>query len=90
MSETTTVTRNRRRIVTGIVTSDKMDKTIKVTVDRQIKHPVYEKRLKRSTVLTVHDEKNEANRGDTVEVAETRKLSKTKNWRLLRVVKRAE
>lgn len=90
MTEATTMERNRRRTVTGLVTSDKMDKTIKVTIDRQIKHPIYEKRLRRSTVLTVHDEKNDARRGDTVEVMETRKLSKTKTWRLVRVVKRAE
>jgi small subunit ribosomal protein S17 len=83
-------TRNDRRIVTGIVTAEKMDKTIKVTIQRQIKHPIYEKRMRRSTVLAAHDEKNEASVGDIVEVMETRKLSKTKNWRLIKIVKKAE
>jgi len=83
-------TRNQRRILIGIVTSDKMDKTIKVTIQRQTKHPLYEKRVNRKTVCTVHDEKNEAKAGDTVEIVETRKLSKTKCWRLNKILKRAE
>jgi len=60
------VERTRRRIVTGVVTSDKMDKTIKVTVQRDFKHPKYEKRIRRQTVYTAHDEANEAKTGDTV------------------------
>lgn len=87
MSES--VARNLRRVITGVVTSDKMDKTIKVTVDRQVKHPVYEKRMRRRTVVTAHDENNEAKEGDLVEVMETRKLSKSKTWRLVKVVKEA-
>lgn len=89
MSETN-VARNPRRTVTGVVTSDKMNKTIKVTVDRQVKHPLYEKRINRKSVYTVHDENNDAKMGDTVEIMETRKLSKTKCWRLVSVLKRAE
>lgn len=89
MSENQTAVRNERRTVYGIVTSSKMDKTIKVTIERQVQHPIYEKRLRRSTVLTVHDENNEAREGDTVEVMETRKLSKTKCWRLVKILKRA-
>ena len=84
------VERTRRRIVTGVVTSDKMDKTIKVTVQRDFKHPKYEKRIRRQTVYTAHDEANEAKTGDMVEITETRKLSKTKGWRLVKVLKRAE
>ena len=84
------VERTRRRIVTGVVTSDKMDKTIKVTVQRDFKHPKYEKRIRRQTVYAAHDEANEAKAGDTVEIAETRKLSRTKAWRLVKILKRAE
>lgn len=83
-------TRTRRRVVTGVVTSNKMQKTIKVTVSRQSKHPFYEKRIVRKTTYTAHDENNEAKMGDTVELMETRKLSKTKSWRLVKVLKRAE
>ncbi len=81
--------RRVRRTVTGLVTSDKMDKTIKVTVQREFKHPKYEKRIRRRTVYTAHDENNDAKVGDTVEISETRKLSKTKTWRLVNIVKRA-
>ena len=84
------VERTRRRTVTGVVTSDKMQKTIKVTVQRDFKHPKYEKRIRRQTVYSAHDGADEAKTGDTVEIAETRKLSKTKGWRLLKVLKRAE
>ena len=89
MSANTSV-RNQRRSVVGLVTSDKMDKTIKVTVERQVKHALYEKRVNRRTVYTAHDEKDEAHAGDTVEIEETRKLSKTKCWRLVKILKRAE
>ncbi len=84
------VARNQRRSVVGVVTSDKADKTIKVTVERQVKHPKYEKRVRQRTVYTAHDEKNEAKNGDQVELMETRKLSKTKCWRLVNILKRAE
>jgi small subunit ribosomal protein S17 len=81
--------RSQLRTIRGVVASDKGDKTIKVIVEFQTKHPKYGKYLKRRTVLHAHDEKNEAHKGDTVEVAECRPLSKTKHHRLLRVVNRA-
>lgn len=77
------------RTIEGIVASDKGNKTIKVVVEYQTKHPKYGKYLKRRTVLHAHDEKNEAKEGDKVEIAECRPLSKTKHHRLLRVVERA-
>ncbi len=83
------VDRGNRRIVTGIVTSDKMNKTRRVEIPRLVKHPRYGKYIKRRTVCKVHDEANESHKGDTVEIMETRPLSKTKNWRLLRVVTKA-
>lgn len=77
------------RRLQGFVDSDKGDKTIKVVVNYQTKHPKYGKYLKRRSVLHAHDEKNEAKEGDTVEIAECRPLSRTKHHRLLRVVKKA-
>jgi small subunit ribosomal protein S17 len=77
------------RTVVGVVASDKGDKTIKVVVNYQTKHPKYGKFLKRRTTLAAHDEKNEAKEGDTVEIAESRPLSKTKHHRLVRIVERA-
>jgi small subunit ribosomal protein S17 len=77
------------RKIVGVVASDKGDKTIKVVVNYQMKHPKYGKYLKRRTVLHAHDEKNEAKEGDTVEIAECRPLSKTKHHRLLRIVQKA-
>ena len=70
----------------GTVKSDKMDKSIVVRVDRTVLHPVYKKYIKRHTTLVAHDEKNEARTGDRVEVIFARPLSRTKRWRLLRVV----
>src|SRR5215203_4289396 len=81
--------RPQLRTVVGVVASDKGDKTIKVIVNFQTKHPKYGKYLKRRSVLHAHDEKNEAKEGDTVEIAECRPLSKTKHHRLLRIVKKA-
>ena len=81
-----TVDRSRRRTVTGVVTGDKMDKTIKVRVERFVKHPMFEKTLKKSYVVYAHDEAREARTGDLVELMETRPLSKLKTWRLLRIV----
>jgi small subunit ribosomal protein S17 len=89
MTESTT-TRNQRQTVIGEVTSNKMDKTIKIRIQRQVKHPVYEKRIHRRTTCTAHDEKNEANVGDMVEITSTRKRSKSKCWRLVKILKRAE
>jgi len=77
------------RTVVGVVASDKGNKTIKVVVNYQTKHPKYGKYLKRRTVLHAHDEKNDAKEGDTVEIAECRPLSRTKHHRLVRIVERA-
>ena len=88
-TKTNTVERPLLRTIQGIVASDKGDKTIKVLVEYQTKHPKYGKYLKRRTVLHAHDEKNEAREGDTVQIAECRPLSKTKHHRLLRVVSKA-
>ncbi|MCL2001234.1 MAG: 30S ribosomal protein S17 [Planctomycetes bacterium] len=74
----------------GVVLSAKGGKTIVVAVSRDFKHPKYEKRVRRTKHYAVHDEINQAKAGDQVEVMETRKLSKTKNWRLLRILKRVE
>lgn len=77
------------RLTQGVVASDKGNKTIKVVVEYQTKHPKYGKYLKRRSVLHAHDEKNEAREGDTVEIAECRPLSKTKHHRLIRIVTKA-
>src|SRR5438270_5075943 len=81
--------RGKRRVAVGIVTSDKMNKTRRVEIPRLVKHARYGKYIRRRTICHVHDENNESHRGDSVEIMETRPLSKTKNWRLLRVVTRA-
>lgn len=84
------VERNLRRTRTGLVTSNKMDKTITVAVVRKVKHPIYGKFVKKTTRFHAHDEKNECTIGDTVRIMETRPLSKTKRWRLLEVVEKAK
>src|SRR5215218_10214037 len=92
MADTATETKQERpllRTIEGVVASDKGDKTIKVVVNYQTRHPKYGKYLKRRTVLHAHDEKNEAREGDTVEIAECRPLSKTKHHRLLKIVEKA-
>jgi small subunit ribosomal protein S17 len=81
--------RGRRRIEVGVVTSDKMNKTRRVEIPRLVKHAKYGKYIKRRTICHVHDENNESHTGDTVEVMETRPLSKLKNWRLVRIVTKA-
>jgi small subunit ribosomal protein S17 len=81
--------RGTRRTAIGVVMSDKMNKTRRVEIPRLVKHPRYSKYIKRRTICKVHDENNESRTGDTVEIMETRPLSKTKNWRLLRVVAKA-
>jgi len=81
--------RTMRRVVTGVVTSDKMNKTRRVEIQRLVKHPRYGKFIKRRTVCKIHDEKNEARVGDLVEIMECRPISKTKCWRLVRVLKKA-
>jgi small subunit ribosomal protein S17 len=85
-----TAERGRRKVRTGVVVSDAMDKTVLVRVDRKVTHPLYEKTVRRSSKLAAHDERNEAHVGDTVRVMETRPLSKTKRWRVVEVVERAE
>src|SRR5258708_27662169 len=82
-------TRGNRRVETGVVTRDKMNKTRRVEIPRLVKHPRYSKYIKRRTICYVHDEKNESRSGDTVEIMETRPLSKLKTWRLVRVVTKA-
>ena len=84
------VARNLRRTITGVVTSNKMERTITVTVARKIKHEKYGKFLTKSKKYHAHDEKNDANVGDTVKIMETRPLSKLKRWRLLEIVERAK
>ena len=81
--------RPQLRLTRGVVASDKGDKTIKVLVEYQTKHPKYGKYLKRRSVLHAHDERNEAKEGDRVELAECRPLSKTKHHRLIRIVEKA-
>ena len=82
--------RNLRKTRVGIVSSDKMDKTIVVAVKDNVKHPLYNKIVKRTYKLKAHDEENNAHKGDTVRVMETRPLSKDKRWRLTEVVERAK
>src|SRR6476660_1181689 len=84
-----TETRGKRRVEVGVVTRDKTSKTRRVEIPRLVKHVRYGKYIKRRTICYVHDEKNESRMGDTVEIMETRPLSKNKNWRLLRVVTKA-
>jgi len=89
MAETTT-TRNLRKERIGTVTSNKMDKTITVAVERKVKHPIYGKFIKKTTRFHAHDEKNEASVGDVVRISETRPLSKTKRWRLVEIVEKVK
>jgi small subunit ribosomal protein S17 len=79
-----------QRTLVGRVVSTKMDKTVTVLVERKVKHPVYGKYVVRSTKFHAHDEANALNEGDLVEIAETRPISKTKAWRVLRVVEKAK
>ena len=81
--------RGKRPTRLGVVTSDKRNKTIAVTVSYLVKHPKYGKYIRRRTVLHAHDEKNEAATGDKVEITLCRPLSKTKTWRLVRIIERA-
>ena len=88
--ETKTAERNLRKTRTGVVRSNKMDKTITVTVERKVKHPIYGKFVKKTTSFHAHDEKNECTVGDIVRIMETRPLSKTKRWRLVEIVEKAK
>ena len=83
-------TRAFRKTRIGTVLSDKMDKTIVVAVEDSYRHPLYKKTMKRTYKLKAHDEKNECGIGDTVEVMETRPLSKDKRWRLVRIIEKAK
>ena len=87
MSEVRTSSRKTR---VGLVVSDKMDKTIVVAIEDSVQHPLYKKILKRTYKLKAHDENNQCGVGDTVEVMETRPLSKDKRWRLVRIVEKAK
>ena len=82
--------RNLRKTRVGLVTSDKMDKTIVVSVTDNVKHPLYNKIVKRTYKLKAHDENNECRIGDRVKVMETRPLSKDKRWRLIEIVEKAK
>lgn len=82
--------RNLRKVRVGKVTSNKMDKSFTIAVERKVKHPLYGKFMKKTTKLMAHDEKNEVNIGDTVKIMETRPLSKNKCWRLVEIVERAK
>jgi len=82
--------RNLRKIRIGVVSSNKMDKTIVVAAERKVKHPIYGKFVKKTTKFHAHDEKNECSIGDTVKIMETRPLSKTKRWRLVEVIEKVK
>ena len=93
MSETDkqmAVARRTRKERTGLVVSDKMNKTITVSIVRQVKHPMYGKFIKKTTRLLAHDDQERARIGDTVRITETRPISKRKRWRLLEIVERAK
>ncbi len=85
-----TMDRNLRKERIGVVTGDKMNKSIVVSVERKLKHPIYGKFLKRSSKFVAHDEKDECGIGDKVRIMETRPLSKTKNWRLVEIIEKAK
>lgn len=82
--------RNSRKELIGVITSDKREKTITIQVERRVKHPLYGKIMKHTKKFSAHDENNEGKVGDTVKVAETRPLSKTKRWRLVEIVEKAK
>ena len=84
------MTRGQRKTAVGIVTSHKMQKTITIEVERRVMHPRYKKYVRATTRLKAHDEENQARVGDTVRVMATRPLSKTKRWRLVEIVGRAQ
>ncbi len=84
-----TETRNQRKVRRGRVVSDKMQKTVVVAIERLVEHPLYGKRMKQTTRFHAHDQNNECKEGDVVEIMETRPLSKSKRWRVTRVLERA-
>lgn len=83
-------TRNRRKVREGIVTSNKMDKTVVVAEEKMIMHPIYKKRVKQTKKYKAHDEENSCNIGDKVRIMETRPLSKDKRWRVVEILERAK
>jgi small subunit ribosomal protein S17 len=85
-----TTPRAKRKVRVGVVTSNKMQKTITISIDRKVKHPKYGKFLHKTTKYTAHDEKNECKEGDLVKIMETRPLSKKKCWRLVEIIQRAK
>ena len=87
---TAEASRGRRKERVGKVVKDKMDKTVIVSLTRQVPHPLYKKYFKKTTKFVAHDEKNDAKAGDTVRIMETRPLSKTKRWRVVEVLERAK
>ena len=89
MSAAEQTTENNKRTLQGVVTSNACDKSATIMIERRIKHPLYGKIVKKSTKLHVHDENNECNKGDTILIEECRPMSKTKSWRLVRVVEKA-
>ena len=84
------VERNARKEIIGKVTSNKMEKSITVAVERKVKHPKYGKFVKKTSTFTSHDEKNDCNIGDVVKIMETRPISKNKRWRLVEIIERAK
>ena len=82
--------RNLRKERIGVVTSNKMDKSIVVSIARRVKHDLYGKFLNKTSKFIAHDEKNECNEGDTVKIMETRPMSKSKNWRLVEIIERVK
>lgn len=85
-----TAERNRRKVREGVVTSDKMDKTVVVRVEDLVEHPLYKRIIKRTSKFKAHDEHNECRIGDKVRIMETRPLSKDKNWRVTDVLEKAK
>lgn len=85
----TAIERTSRKTRVGKVVSDKMMKTVVVSIERRVEHPVYGKMVRRTTKLKAHDEQNEAKTGDTVRIMETRPLSKDKRWRVVEIIERA-
>ena len=88
-SNAQTVTRTSRKTRVGTVVSDKMEKTVVVSIERRVQHPVYGKMVRRTKRLKAHDENNDAKTGDTVRIMETRPMSKDKRWRVVEIVERA-
>ena len=82
--------RNLRKTKTGVVTSNRMEKTVTVEIETKVKHPIYGKFVKKTTKFHAHDEKGECTIGDVVKIMETRPLSKTKRWRLVEIVEKAK